>query len=157
MILPINGAYRSEVNRSIQEEWAGPVIVTRGICHDSSDAEGFVSVSDGELTGYVLYQIQNGQCEVLVLHSILENQGIGTALIRAVIDAANRKDCTRVWLITTNDNIHAIRYYQRVGFQLKAVYINALDASRKIKPAIPLYGKEGIPLQHEMEFEWKLS
>ena len=50
------------------------------------------------------------------------------------MDIAGKNGCSRVWLITTNDNIHAIRYYQRFGFALKGVYIDALDESRKLKP-----------------------
>lgn len=156
MIIPINNEFRSKVNQNVADEWAGPVIITRGISYDTSDADGFVSVIDGELTGYVLYRIQDYECEILVLQSIVENQGIGSALVQAVIDEAKSSNCTRVWLITTNDNIHAIRYYQRFGFELNAVYLNALDESRKLKPSIPLLGSENIPLKHEFEFSYAL-
>jgi RimJ/RimL family protein N-acetyltransferase len=64
--------------------------------------------------------------------------------------------CKRVWLITTNDNTHAIRYYQKRGFDLVAIHRNAIDASRKIKPQIPLTGFDGIPILHEIEFEMML-
>lgn len=156
MIIPINSEFRPKVNQYVADEWAGPMIVTKGISHNTSDTDGFISVIDGELTGYILYEIDNGQCEILVLQSICENRGIGSALIRAVIDVAKSNHCTRVWLITTNDNIHAIRYYQKFGFELKAVHINALDESRRQKPSIPLFGSEGIPLKHEFEFDYML-
>ena len=86
----------------------------------------------------------------------MENRGIGSALIRSVMDIAGKSGCSRVWLITTNDNIHAIRYYQRFGFALKGVYIDALDESRKLKPSIPQLGNENIPIQHEFEFSYTL-
>lgn len=156
MIIPINSEFRPKVNQYVADEWAGPMIVTKGISHNTSDTDGFISVIDGELTGYILYEIDNCECEILVLQSICENRGIGSALIRAVIDVAKSNHCTRVWLITTNDNIHAIRYYQKFGFELKAVYINALDESRRQKPSIPLFGNEGIPLKHEFEFDYML-
>ena len=156
MIIPISSEYRSKVNQFVADEWAGPMVVTKGVLHDTSKAEGFISVDDGELTGYVLYAIENSQCEILVLHSLLENRGIGSALIRMVMDVARKNRCTRVWLITTNDNIHAIRFYQRFGLELKGVYINALEESRKLKPSIPLTGNEGIPLKHEFEFSYSL-
>lgn len=156
MILPINDEYRPKVNQHIADEWAGPIVITKGVAYNTSDADGFVSVTDGELTGYVLYCIRDDQCEILVLQSILENRGIGSALIKAVIDVAKSNNCVCVWLITTNDNIHAIRYYQKFGFELKAVHINALAKSRKLKPSIPLFGNEGIPLKHEFEFIYTL-
>lgn len=156
MIVPLSEAFRPRVMQYVVDEWAGPMIVTRGAVHDASKAEGFISVTDGDVSGYVLYRVQENQCEILVLHSILENRGIGSALIRTVIEVAKARGCARVWLITTNDNLHAIRFYQRFGFALKAVHINALDESRKLKPTIPLRGNEGIPIAHEFEFEYDL-
>lgn len=88
MIIPINSEIRPKVNQNIAEEWGGPIIVTKGISHDTSNADGFVSVNDGELTGYILYSIQDNQCEILVLQSILENHGIGSDLIKTVINNA---------------------------------------------------------------------
>lgn len=49
MIVPINNEFRSEVNQNVADEWVGPVIITRGISYDISDADGFVSVTDGGL------------------------------------------------------------------------------------------------------------
>ena len=152
MIIPIDSRFRQKVNEIIAEEWAGPMVAARGKVRDTSNSDGFISVTDGELTGYILYIIENGECEILVLHSLLENQGIGAGLVEAVVDAAKSEKCRRVWLITTNDNIHAIRYYQKHGFELEAVHINALDKSRELKPSIPLFGSEGIPIKHEFEF-----
>lgn len=156
MIIPINSQFRAKVNQFIEDEWAGPIVITKGIAHDTSNADGFISVTEGELTGYALYHIHDYQCEILVIQSILENHGIGSALIDSVIEIARKNMCTRVWLITTNDNTHAIRYYQKFGFDLKAVYINALDESRKLKPSIPLLGIDGIALKHEFEFDYLL-
>lgn len=60
--------------------------------------------------------VNNGECEIISLDSLIENQGIGTKLIEKVIETARQHQCKRIWLITTNDNIKAIRYYQRRGF-----------------------------------------
>jgi hypothetical protein len=65
--------------------------------------------------------------------------------------------CTRLWLITTNDNLHALRFYQKRGFMLVAVHRNAVEQSRKLKPEIPLYGKDGIPIRDEIELEMLLN
>ena len=50
MIIPINSEYRPRVNQFVADEWAGPMVVTKGILHDTSKAEGFVSVDDGVRT-----------------------------------------------------------------------------------------------------------
>ncbi|NLJ25121.1 MAG: GNAT family N-acetyltransferase, partial [Firmicutes bacterium] len=63
------------------------------------------------------------------------------------------KGCKRVWVITTNDNVAAIRFYQLRGFSLVALYRNALEEARKLKPEIPLIGIDGIPVRDEVELE----
>ncbi|WP_084364910.1 GNAT family N-acetyltransferase [Clostridium tepidiprofundi] len=84
---------------------------------------------------------------------LYENKGIGTKLIEEVIEVAKIQKCKRVWLITTNANVRAIRFYQKRGFNMKALYINAVNESRKIKPEIPILGYDNIPILHEIEFE----
>ncbi len=156
MIIPINETSRPEILQRVQDEWAGPMIVTRGVAHDISDKKGFAAFEDGNMVGYVMYCVDGDQCEILVLESIVENRGIGSALIRTVVNAARERHCKRVWLITTNDNTHAIRFYQKFGFDLKAVHIHAIDESRRIKPTLPLVGIDNIPIKHEFEFEYDL-
>ena len=70
---------------------------------------------------------------------------------------AKKAGCSRIWLITTNDNLHALGFYQRRGFVIKAVHPNALDRSRELKPSIPLISENGIPLRDEIELEMSLA
>ncbi|UCF27229.1 MAG: GNAT family N-acetyltransferase, partial [Chloroflexota bacterium] len=83
--------------------------------------------------------------------------GIGSALITKAVETAELEGCYRVWLITTNDNIPALRFYQKRGFRLVAIHLNALDNSRKLKPEIPQDGLDGIPLRDEIELEFKIN
>lgn len=96
---------------------------------------------------------------VRVVHFIInmENQGIATALVNKVIDAAANNKCAKIKLITTNDNINALRFYQKRGFDMVKLYHNALDTARKLKPSIPLLGEFDIPLKHEIEFEIRID
>jgi ribosomal-protein-alanine N-acetyltransferase len=152
-IEPVADGHRAFVDAQIAESWAGPYIAVHGVLFDSRTHPGFVAVEDGAVVGYILYNIADGDCEITVLESLRMGKGIGHALINAVIGKAREADCRRVWLVTTNDNTHAIRFYQRFGFGLRAVRIGALEESRKLKPQIPLIGDDGIRLQHEFEFE----
>jgi hypothetical protein len=69
-------------------------------------------------------------------------------------EAAGRQGCARLWVITTNDNVDALRFYQRRGFCLAAVHRGAVDRSRaSLKPEIPAVGAYGIPLRDEIELE----
>jgi hypothetical protein len=40
-----------------------------------------------------------------------------------------------------------------MGFTLAAVHKGALNESRKLKPEIPLFGIDGIPITDEIELE----
>ncbi|MCL2285327.1 MAG: GNAT family N-acetyltransferase [Firmicutes bacterium] len=149
----ITAGTRPFVERQIAENWGGPYIVTRGVLHDTRTHPGFVAVENGMIIAYGLFHISGDNCEITVLESLRQGQGVGSALVKAIIKAADDAGCKRVWLITTNDNTRAIRFYQRFGFALKAVHINAVNEARKLKPQIPLTGCDGIPIAHEFEFE----
>ena len=77
---------------------------------------------------------------------------------RDAIEALARDaGCTRLWLITTNDNVDALRFYQRRGFRLAKLHPGAVDDSRaRLKPGIPKLGDHGIPLRDELELELEL-
>jgi GNAT superfamily N-acetyltransferase len=121
------------------------------------DHPAFVAeAADGQLLGMLTYMPGPGwqQCEILTLHADEQWHGTGTALVEAVGQLARRQGCTRLWVITTNDNVDALRFYQRRGFCLVAVHRGAVDDSRsKLKPEIPVAGAYGIPMRDEIELE----
>lgn len=94
---------------------------------------------------------------ILSLDSLQPGMGIGTALIEAVRFCAIQQGCRRLFLTTTNDNIDAILFYQKRGFALANVRPGAVNASRLIKPEIPLIGYYGLPIRDEIEFEMILN
>lgn len=156
-IQPINENYRDEVNRILKEEWDCPPSVSRGKAIDTTTLSGFVFIKNEKIEGVVTYNIDGTDCEIVTLNSFEENKGIGTALINTVLEAAKKENCKRLWLITTNDDINAIRFYQKKGFDLVAAHINAIKVSRRLKPSIPLIGMDNIPIKHELEFEIKIK
>jgi GNAT superfamily N-acetyltransferase len=110
----------------------------------------------GQLLGVLTYVPGTDwrQCEILTLHADEQWRGAGTALIEAAGHLARRQGCTRLWVITTNDNVDALRFYQRRGFCLVTVHRGAVDRSRAtLKPEIPAVGAYGIPLRDEIELE----
>ncbi|MNC40667.1 Mycothiol acetyltransferase [compost metagenome] len=114
-------------------------------------------MKDGIVQGVIYYCCEAGECEIVSLDSRVENLGTGTKLIELVILAADSLGCTKVWLITSNDNTRAIRFYQKRGFDMVAVHHDAITEARKLKPSIPLTGYDGIPVRHEVEFEYRLT
>lgn len=152
-IVPLDSSHHATVAAFIAERWGSSVIVSRGRAYQAADLQGFLAVAGEQLIGLATYYIEGTACEIVSLDSLREKQGIGTALIEQVISVAKEARCTRIWLITTNDNTPAVRYYQRRGFDLVALHRRAVDVSRQIKPEIPPAGLDGIPLRHELEFE----
>ena len=153
----INKEYRDIVNQILKEEWHCPPSVSRGKLIDTTILPGFLFIDKDVIKGVVTYNIEGEECEIVTLNSFEENKGIGTTLIKAVLDISKKSNCKRLWLITTNDDINAIRFYQKKGFELKAAHINAMEFSRKLKPSIPLIGMDNIPIKHELEFEMVLK
>lgn len=153
---PLREDDRSWVNRFIEDHWLSKSIVARGRVLYPDTLPGFVAEQSERPVGLVTYRIEGGECEVVTINSVIEGMGIGSALMSAVKASAVLAGCERLWLITTNDNVRALRFYQRRGFALVAVYRNALEESRRLKPEIPLVGMHGIPLRDEIELELRL-
>src|SRR5690606_39255667 len=155
-IRPVDKSDRNWIAQFLDQHWGSTRIVTRGQVYLAHLLPGFIAEDGDEKIGLVTYRIDGDECELITLNSTRENDGVGTALLEAVKEAAVEEGCKRIWLITTNDNFPALRFYQKRDFRLVAVYPNALDESRKVKPEIPLFGIDGIPLRDEIELEIKL-
>ena len=150
----LTNEYKGEVERLVVDSWGGVHVAVHHELYDLRELPCLLAISDErELLGYCYYRLCKNECEIMAIESVTQNIGAGTALIKAVVKIAADTNCTRIYLQTTNDNVHAFRFYQRRGFTMCAVRWNELDYLRKIKPTIPLLGDDDIPLLHEIEFE----
>ncbi|HET9914532.1 MAG TPA: GNAT family N-acetyltransferase [Anaerolineales bacterium] len=140
------------------EHWGGEDMIARGRVYRPEQLEGFVIEDESRTAwiGLLTFFIEDGECEVTSLDSLREGQGIGSMLIDKALEEARARNCKRLFLITTNDNLNALGFYQKRGFRIVAVYPGAVNESRKIKPGIPLVGMNGIPLRDEIELEINL-
>lgn len=152
-ILPLEKDYRDWARGILVQTWGATLVVSRGRLHDASKLPGYVAVQGDEPVGLTTYHIVGDDCELVTLNSLRPKLGIGSALVAVVKEKAIKAGCRRLWLITTNDNSQAIRFYQQRGFRLAALHIDALEESRRLKPQIPLVGEDGIPIRDELEFE----
>jgi len=108
-------------------------------------------------TVFVTYHFDGDDCEIVTLDSLREGIGIGAALIEAVKQHAQNVGCKRLFLVTTNDNIYSLRFYQKRGFRMTKINIGATDRARKKKPEISTVGYFGIPIHDEIELEYRLE
>jgi len=147
---------REWIEKVVEEYWGSSIVVSRGRVHAPADLPGFVAFKNGFRCGLATYRVDDGECEVVTLNTVLEGEGVGTALVAAVREAAREASCGRLWLITTNDNTDSLRFYQKKGFRLAAIHRDAIEASRKLKPEIPGRGRDNIPILDEIELEMDL-
>ncbi len=138
------------------ERWGGEPIVGRGRAHRVEDLEGIVASIGDERLGVLTYRIDAGVCEIVTLDAFREGVGVGRALLEAVTELARAAGASTVLVMTTNDNVGALRFYQRAGFRLTELRPGAVDAARRIKPAIPLIGRDDIPIRDELDLVLRL-
>jgi len=121
--------------------------------HRPAALSALVAEADGERAGLATYLIEDGACELVTLDALTVGAGIGGALVEALADTARAAGCARLHLVTTNDNLPALRLYQRHGFVLADVRLDGVEASRRRKPQIPATGHAGIPIRDELVLE----
>lgn len=150
-IVPLTEQHFPWARQLWEEAWGSDRVVSRGKVYHLADLPGLVALVEGEPSGLLVYCVEGDACEITSLNSTREGLGLGSRLLEAAAEQARQAGCRRLWLITTNDNMHALRFYQRRGFRLSALHAGAVDRARQIKPEIPLIGLDGIPIHDEIE------
>ncbi len=156
-VRPIERGDRPWVVLRLEDAFGDVTVARKGVLIDASVLPGFVATDGGRPVGLLTYDAAHGECEVVAIISTEEGRGIGRALMDAARDHAAAAGYHRLWLITTNDNTRAFRFYQLWGMDLCAFYRHGVRRSRKVKPSLPERGADGIPLDHELEFELLLD
>jgi ribosomal protein S18 acetylase RimI-like enzyme len=156
-IRPTDEHDRSFIRELITRRWKAEAVVAHGEIFYPAELPGFIAEQDNEILGLITYKISDVQCEIITLDSLKEGQGIGTQLVDAVKVKAIGTSCTQVGVITTNDNLPALGFYQKHGFKIKAIAPNAIEGARLLKPSIPQTGFQGIPIRDEIKLEMSIS
>lgn len=121
---------------------------------DATRHPALIAEAGGSLAGVATWIAGEASLELLTVHATRPRSGAGSALIAAARTVAGAIGAHRLWLITTNDNLDALRFYQRRGLRLARVHAGAVDRSRAtLKPSIPAVGLLGIPIRDELELE----
>jgi ribosomal protein S18 acetylase RimI-like enzyme len=155
MIVRASSASDRAVIEAFLDEHASQLVARLGELVVAREHPALVAQDDeGRLVGLLTYIVDGDRCEIVTLHAAEQWRGVGSALIEEVERVALEAGCRQVWLITTNDNVDALRFYQRRGFRLAVLHGGAVDRSRaSLKPEIPEIGEHGIPLRDELELQ----
>jgi ribosomal protein S18 acetylase RimI-like enzyme len=140
-----------KINHFFKEYWGSPEMVISSGTFQCNKLDGFAVLNESEeIIGLITYKFHAGICEIISLDSLVEKSGIGSSLINKVEQTALEKGTSQIKVITTNDNLLALSFYQKRGYQIVEVLANAVDQARKIKPEIPLTADNGIPIRDEI-------
>lgn len=157
-VLKIINENKNDVIQFFIKHWGSAEMVISSGIYNCSELDGFIYVNEyDEIIGLITYVIRDNECEIISLDSIEEGKGIGTELVRQVENLAKQNSCKMISLITTNDNIHALKFYQKRGYRIVEIIPDAVQKAREIKPSIPLIGNEGILIYDELKLRKVLS
>jgi ribosomal protein S18 acetylase RimI-like enzyme len=153
IVRPLAAADQSWKLTTLERGWGATSVARLGELVDAAPLPGFVAVEGDVGVGLLTYVERSDGIEVATIQSLTPGRGVGRALMDATFDRAVAEGASRLWLITTNDNVRAIAFYRRWGMDLVRVIRDGVDASRRVKPSIPRIGSTGTPLRHELEFQ----
>jgi ribosomal protein S18 acetylase RimI-like enzyme len=157
MVRPLTDDDQRWKETALRRAWGSTAVARLGVLVDAATLPGLVAVVDDRPVGLLTWDGDGGEIEVVTLHVENEGGGVGRALMDGVLSHGRRTGARRIWLVTTNDNVRAIRFYQRWGMDLVRYVRGGVDLSRRAKPEIPERGSDGIPVRHELEFELLLD
>jgi GNAT superfamily N-acetyltransferase len=150
-VRPVRETDQPAVEWLTTQLWGAPEVVVHDGAFYPAALPGFIAERDGRIAGLVTFDVRAGVLEIVTINALDQFTGIGTMLIEAIRAEAKRRGCHQITLTTTNDNVAALRFYQRRGFQLAALRPGAVDRSRLRTPEIPRTGAFGIPLRDEID------
>ena len=149
-IKPIANHNRLSVIQFFKEHWGSTQMIISSGTFDCTQLDGYIYETDDVILGLLTYVVHEDALEVISLDSIQEGHGIGTQLMHAVEVLAKEIGLEKITLITTNDNLAALKFYQKRGYRIVTVIPGAVAEARRIKPTIPLIGNDDIPLHDEL-------
>jgi ribosomal protein S18 acetylase RimI-like enzyme len=152
----ITPADRAYVRRSLTDAFGATVVAGHDELIDAATLPGAIARLSDDPVGLLTYRPDaDGGWEIVSFAADRPGRGVGRALMDWIRTEAGLAGATRLWLITTNDNTTALRFYQRNGFDLIRLDRYAVDRARRLKPVIPTHAA-GIPIHHELELELRL-
>ena len=148
---------REALAKFIEKRWGCDYLVSKMKIYTVDNLEAFICEDEGRIIACITYYIEGGECEIVSLDSLRPGEGIGRQLMSMAEAAARKAGCTRIWLMTTNDNTYALRIFQRLGYRICEAMLGEVKRYRELKPCIPMIGNDGIPILDLFELEKRIS
>jgi ribosomal protein S18 acetylase RimI-like enzyme len=156
-VLPLDATDFKQVREIMVKEWGSDYVIVHSDIIHPAELAGYKIVDGEELVGLITYIVRGQECEIVTLNSFREGEGIGETLVKTVEKYALSQQCKTCMLVTTNDNLNALGFYQKRGFYISEVRPGAVDESRKVKLSIPMVAENGIPIRDEISLIKKIG
>jgi ribosomal protein S18 acetylase RimI-like enzyme len=150
-VRPVGDSDRPMIAWLMLELWGSALQVVHQTVYRPAELPGLIAERGSRVVGLLTFQADGSVLEVVTLNALERRAGVGTLLMEAVAAEARHRRCQEIRLTTTNDNLDAIRFYQRRGLRLVALRPAAVDRARAERPEIPRIGDYGIPLRDEID------
>ena len=147
---PIAAVDRGAIADFLRQRWGTGTIMLDGRAIDAAGLPGFVAMDAGAVVALATLLDGPDLCEIVTLDAMPPGAGLGSRLIELAAERARALGHALLLARTTNDNLDALRFYQRRGFRLHALATGAIDREREADPKVPLIGRHGIPLRDEI-------
>lgn len=144
---------RREANCFLEERWFTTDMAILGELVDMTKLPGFAAFDNGEMRGLITYRVSGDTMEIISLDSADEGHGLGTKLLDTALFYAEEHGLKKISVVITNDNLFAIRFYQKRGFDIVQVYGDTVVKDRVLKPELPQLGYFAIPIRTELKLE----
>ena len=144
---------RDTVREFLVRRWGTATIMLDGRAVDAATLPGYLAHDeDGAIAGLItlLDDAAQSESEIVTLDAVAAQSGLGTRLLDCAVERAASFGIARLLTRTTNDNLDALRFYQRRGFALLRLMPGAIDREREADPRVPLIGRYGIALRDEI-------
>ncbi|WP_342360830.1 GNAT family N-acetyltransferase [Terrarubrum flagellatum] len=134
--------------------WFASFMIAGGQRFDPADVELLV-VDDagGHRVGVATFTRAGDALLLITLDAEEKRRGIGFSLIWTLRKIARERSLKVIKVSTSNDNLDALGFYQRLGFRIRSVRRDAMDEVRQLKPGIPRVADNGIPISDEIELD----
>jgi ribosomal protein S18 acetylase RimI-like enzyme len=151
-------ATEQEIDRDWREFTGGTPVIGLLRNYEPSDVEGFIwEDRDSDRRAVVTWWVDHERAEIVSVHAEPTGSAAGTRVMDAAEDELRERGVKTIVLATTSDNVRALNFYQRRGYRLVRLHLDAMDKVRDMKPGVPELGRDGMPLRDMWEVEKHLQ
>jgi GNAT superfamily N-acetyltransferase len=147
---------RAQLEELLRMRWPDATLIICGQFIRPEDVEGLGYYSGDRLHGIATWRSSPRIMHIVAVNAFSEMRGVGGALVDAMAAHGRAQGMGVLRATISNDNIVALRFYQRRGFRITAFHRGIIEAMRNVKPSIPQFGLDGIPMRDEFELELEL-